>query len=212
MAALFTNTPANRNAQLVTVGYGKTNFDTASATLTAFHVEGEFVRTLASKKLDKHGTTIHIPTSVSPDITGFLHQDSVFAPDGTVLCVTVSGKFKGAPMRDGAVFIHTRKEGPSLLISSILPSSMHSTLQSNRHTLFSGRGDILTVEELKELGIIPNKNWVAAYMNPEEVEECFAITVLAEAVAEKPRVERHVSSSGEEVSLVLRRQKRRMRL
>lgn len=198
--------------QSISCGYGKVTFSTSSATLAGFVVDAPFIRTLTSKKLPKVGSTVRIPVSAHPDIDGWLFQDTVAAPDGTICMVQMSFKYRGSGLRDGAIFIRTRKDGTGMLISATLPHDPRSTLSSNRHTVFAGSGDILTVEDLRQAGIEPPKNFIQAFMDTEEVGECFDITVTAEAKSAPPIEEVHTTPVGDQVKLRIERSPRRMRI
>jgi hypothetical protein len=209
---LFAVVTRGRRMQSISCGYGKMTFSTASVTLAGFVVEAPFIRTLTSKKLQKVGSTNRTPVSAHPDIDGWLFQDTVEVEDGTVCMVQMSYKYRGSGLRDGAIFIRTRKNGRGLLITAKLPSDPRSILSSNRHTVFAGAGDILTVEELNALGIEPNGNFVRAFMDPEEVEECFDILVTGEEKEAPPIEETHTTAEGEQVKLRIDRTPRRMRI
>lgn len=198
--------------QSVSIGYGKATFKTASITLAGFVVEPPFIRTLASKKLTKHGSTIRIPVSNTPDIDGWLFQDTVQAPDGIILMVQMQHKYRGSGLRDGAIFIRAREEGAGMLITANIPSDPRSTLGTSQHTVFAGSGDILTLEELNSAGIELNKNFISAFMDPEELAECYNITVTHTATSAPPVEEVHTTPTGGEVTLRIAKTPRRMRV
>ena len=198
--------------QSISVGYGKVTFSTSSATLSGFVVDAPFVRTLTSKKLPKVGSTMRIPVSAHPDIDGWLFQDTVNVEDGTICLVQMSFKFRGSGLRDGAIFIRTRKDGQGLLVKATLPHDPRSTLSTNKHTVFAGAGDILTIEDLDKLGITPPGNFVSAFMDEDEIAECFDITVTSEAKSEPPIEETHETPEGRQVKLRIDRNPRRMRI
>lgn len=198
--------------QSIAIGYGKATFSTSSVTLAGFAVEAPFIRTLASKKYDKQHATQRTPVSAHPDIDGWLFLDTVLAPDGAVFMVQMQFKYRGSGLRDGAIFIRARREGASIVISAKLPADARSTLTTNRHTVFSGCGDILTLEELQELDIDLSKNFVSAFMDEEEVAECFNVSIITPAVSAAPKEEKHITPTGEEVKLRIERSPRRMRV
>jgi hypothetical protein len=73
-----------------------------------------------------------------------------------------------------------------LSISATLPSAIESTI-TGKFLVFQGRGDILNVEELSTGGIIPPKNYISAYLDEEEVAECYTIAEMSPALEGKPR-------------------------
>ena len=172
--------------QLISIGFGKETFKTTSASLAAFHVEPEFVRTLPSKKFKRQGQCQRFPASLHPEINGYFYLDSLSGvPDGTIILLQSSHRHNATPIRDGAIFIALRGNGPLLSIQATLPSAMESTLTGGCLS-FQGRGDIVPPEELSLYDIIPNKNYLSAYTDEEEVAECYAITELSPALGEKP--------------------------
>lgn len=200
------------NKQQILVGYGKATFPHTSVTIAGFAVEAPFVRTLASKKLTKIGATNRMPVSAHPDIDGWLYSETIDVPDGTILLIQTSRKFRGSGLYDGALFIRARKDGDALLISAHIPPDARCTLPTHQHVVFSGNGDILTVEDLDAEGIEPGERYTDAFMTEEEVEEAYNIQVIAKARAPAPKIEKVLNDEGEEVKLNVGRVQRRMRI
>jgi hypothetical protein len=150
--------------------------------------------------------------SAFPDIDGWLYSDTVNTADGVIFLIQTSAKMRGARIRDGALFIRTRAEGAAILVAAHIPHVARSTLRTHNHAVFSGRGDILSLEELAAEGLeIPSK-YANAYMEAEEIAECYTITEIAKERSSAPRVEVHVADSGDEVVLKIEKAKRRMRI
>lgn len=198
--------------QTITLGYGKATFSHASLTLAGFLVEAPFIRSLGSKKLEKVGSTVRTPVTLKPDIDGWLYLDNCKAPDGSIILLQKSEKYRGAGIRDGGVFIRTREDGALWMITASIPSDPRSVLEHNTHQVFVGRGDLLTYDDLEGEGIEVTGNYRAAFMNEEEVAECFDIQQVEPARNAPPRIERHVNAAGEEVVLKIARTPRRMRV
>lgn len=199
-------------SHVVQIGYGKATFPTSSITIAGFVVEAEFIRTLASKKLGKESRTLTIPVSAFPDIDGWLFSDQIRAVDGTIFLIQTSVKHRGVRVRDGSIFIRARQDAAALLITANIPHDARCTLRSHNHTVFSGHGDILTVEDLAEESIVPGKGYISAYMDPEELTECYDIVQLQAAKSHAPKVETHTAEDGTEVKLKIDRPNRRMRI
>lgn len=198
--------------QLIQIGYGKANFSKSSITIAGFHVGVPFVRTLGSKGLKKLGATIRTPVTPYPDIDGALYMDSLEAPEGTVFLIQTGISMRGSKVADGAVFIRTREKGPALLITAHIPHDVRCTLADHNYTVFSGRGDILTLDELAEEGFEIPEKYAKAYMAEDEVEECYRIMTIAKALEVKPVIERHVAEDGTEIALKIAPQRRKMRI
>lgn len=201
--------------QSVQIGYGKATFPTASITIAGFVVEPEFVRTLASKKMGKMGRTLSIPVSQFPDIDGWLYSDQIDSPDGVIFMVQTSVKNRGVKVRDGSIFFRSRRDGEAVLVTAHIPHDARCTLRTHNHTVFSGHGDILTLEDLEAEGIVVPKNYASAYMDAEELAECYDITVIAKAKVAKaalPKIEVHTADDGTKVALKVEKPNRRMRI
>lgn len=197
--------------QAITCGFGKVTLKTNSATLAAFKVEPTFDRVLASKALTKVGQTIRVPVSDKPQFDGWLYQDSINVPDGTILAVQLQVRSNASPIRDGAVFILARHDAPMLLITAHLPTAPGASLQAATHTAFSGRGDILSIDDLSTYDIVPGINYCRAFGQEDEISECFSIEEIATG-KEKPVLERVVNSKGDVVVFNTTHATRRIRI
>jgi hypothetical protein len=209
---LFGESRKMETTQNVQIGYGKATFAQSSITIAGFIVDAPFVRTLASKKVAKAGRTMRIPVSDHPDIDGWLFSDQIPAADGTIFLIQTSNKRRGARVSDGSVFVRARKDGAALLITAHIPHDSRCTLQSHSHTVFSGSGDILGLDDLAEEGIEIPKQYAYAYMDTEEVAECYTVHTLRQAKVAAPAFEVHESADGSEVKLTVARAQRRMRI
>jgi hypothetical protein len=196
--------------QLVSVGYGRENFKTTSVSLAAFVVTEGFNRTLPSKTFKRNGTCQKFPASVHPEVNGYLFLDSVHVPEGTVVMVQAQHKVNGSGFRDGAMFIHTRADGPMLAVKARLPTAQESTLTGD-FLVFQGRGEIMTAEELESLGMEPPASWARAFLSEEEVEECYKVELIAPAIRDKPDTEIVTDREGQHV-VVPKRPGRKIRL
>lgn len=185
--------------QLISIGFGKETFSSTSASLSAFVVEVPFTRTLPSKKYTRQGQCQKFAVSEHPMVNGYMYMDSIAGvPEGTVVLLQASHRHRACPLRDGAMFIATRATGPLLGVWARLPSAVEATL-AREFLVFQGRGDILTLQEVQDRGIAPPKNYKNGFMDPEEIEECYRIEVIAPPLEEKPRYERVQGREGESV-------------
>lgn len=195
--------------QLVSIGFGKETFSTSSASLSAFVVEPPWTRVLPSKKFKRQGTLQRFPVSQYPDINGYMYLDSVGdIPDGTIILLQSSQRYRATPLRDGAIFIRLRSTGPAIAIRASLPSAAESTLTGG-FLAFQGRGDILAVDELGTYGIEPYKNYLSAYTDEEEVAECYTIQVISPEIEGKPSFDTVKTPEGE-VIVVRAKARRKM--
>jgi hypothetical protein len=196
--------------QLISVGYGRENFKTTSVSLAAFVVTADFNRTLPSKTFKRNGICQKFPASAHPEINGYLFLDSVYVPEGTVIMVQAQHKVNGSGFRDGAMFIHTRADGPMLGLKARLPTAQESTLTGD-FLVFQGRGELMTQEDLIAIGIEPPASWSRAFLSEEEVAECYKVEWIAPALREKPDTEVVTDREGQQV-VVPKRPGRKIRL
>lgn len=175
--------------QLISIGYGKESFATTSASLSAFVVTGDFERTLPSKKFKRQGNCQRFPASLHPEINGYLYLDSITqVPDGTIILLQSSHRFRATPIRDGAVILRMRATGPMLTVTATLPSAIESVIAGG-FLAFQGRADILDLDELALYDVHPPKNYVNGFLNAEEVAECYTVATMAPESASRPSFE-----------------------
>lgn len=196
-------------SQIVSLGYGKVTFSASSASLGVFCVSDGWVRNLPSKLFAREGGYHRVPSSQYPDVSGWLYQESIKVPDGTILLLQVSHRSNALPVRDGALPIVMRANGPMMVIQGNIPPARESTITQG-HMMFQGRGDILLPDDYEAYNFTPNKGWVSSFTDAEEVAECFNINTLSEGTA-KPRVEVVENREGEAV-VVRKRPTRRIRI
>ena len=164
--------------QVVSVSFGKENFATNSASLSAFVVVAPFARTLPSKTYKRQGTCQAFPASAHPEINGTLYVDTVRIPEGTLMILQLSHKQFNSPILDGAMLLRTRATGPMLAIHASLPEAREANITGS-FLMFQGRADILTPEEAAGHGLEIPRTWAAAFLQEEEVAECFTVSILA---------------------------------
>ncbi len=197
--------------QLISIGFGKETFSTSSASLSAFVVGENFERTLPSKKFKRQGNCQRFPASTHPEINGYLYLDSVAnVPDGTIILLQASHRYRATPIRDGAIFIAIRSTGPMLTVNATLPSAVESTITGG-FLVFQGRGDILTEDDFGTYGIKPPRSYINGFLDEEEVAECYTISEMAPALAEKPTYDSVEDRDGN-VVLTKARPKRKLSL
>lgn len=181
---------------IATVGYGKNNFDTHSATLTCFVIAKPFTRTLPSKTFKRQGSTHVFPAGTLAS-SGRFFQENVEVPEGTLLLVQFSQRYKGSGIRDGAVLVKVRQTGPLIHVGAKLMAHRLSTMGALTQAL-SVCGDILTPAEARALGYAITKSYENTYFAEDEVAECFNIERLSTGTA-KPVIEEITKESGEKV-------------
>lgn len=199
--------------QVVSVGFGKENFQSTGVSLGAFHLASPWRRELPSKVLKRQGAMQVFPASVYPEINGKLFIDTVRAPEGTMLLLMSSHKRiirEGRPpmLHDGALVLRTRATGPMLTVHASLPTSQEALL-TGKFLAFQGRADVLTQHDMEEFGLQVPSNFVETYFDADEVADCFEVSIISPGISEKPRLES--IKVGDEVVVVPARATRRVK-
>lgn len=171
--------------QVISVSFGKETFATTSVSLSAFVVVAPFERTLPSKTYKRQGACVSFPASAHPEINGCLYVDAVRIPDDVIMILQCSHKMRSSPVLDGAILLRTRTTGPMLTIHAALPVAREA-LTTGDFLVFQGRADVLTKAEAEDLGLEIPKHWAQAFLDKEEVKECYTISELSPALAAKP--------------------------
>lgn len=194
----------------VALGFGKANFPNTSCTVAMLEVEAPFVRTLATKKLQAVGR-------LSAHPVGRLENDGAFyagqykVKDGTVLFVQAGHTRSGHRVADGVVMLRVRATGPFIQVVATLPKHANNAL-GDRVSVFEGRADILSLNQLADLGIEPTSGFINGYLDEEEIGECFSVVALQPQLAPAPTFEVVLNSEGEAVAITATRAPRRMRI
>lgn len=188
--------------QTVLVGYGKVTFSSVSASFASFVVRPKFDRTTAgqsgrasgNKQVAQAGQFAH---------QGTLINQMTMLDDGAVVLVTSRWTRNGSPVRDGAIFLRLRARAAYYSIVAVVPVHRDSVC-GDRFTMFAGHADLLGSDELSLLGIEPPPVYVAKFMQPEEIDECFEINQMVAEVEPPPtqRVVEIVTPAGVEERIV----------
>lgn len=194
----------------VALGFGKAAFPRASCTVAMLQVEAPFVRSLATKKLSRKGMQATI-SSGKLSMDGAFYAGSYEVPEGTILFVQANQTRGGNRIADAVIPLRVRAKGPFISVLAHLPRDARNLI-GDSICVFDGRADVLTLEELQALGIEPSPGYINGYMNPEEVEECFMVSVLQPEIEAAPTVVIVTNSSGEAVALKSTAVRRRMRI
>jgi len=197
--------------QVVSIGYGKENFSQLSVSLMSFVVTAPWVRTLAGRAFQKQGSTQAYPASAHPDINGMLYQDTIEMPEGTLLLIQASHRYRGASTRDGAFFFQLRANGPMTIVKADLPAD-RDALNTGKFLMLQGRGDILTCAEAEEAhGLVLPRNFENQFFDEEEVNESFTFSITEQGTP-RPKTEKVELADGTVASVAVTRGRRRMRV
>lgn len=195
--------------QLVQLSYGREVFEKTVIRLASLAMKPPNTSEFPSKVFGKSGSSHRVPCSPYPEAHGSIISDHIQIPDGQVLGFRSSHVFNMLPTRDGIVFIRTRANGALYSIDAKLSGNMQSTIGS--YVLMGVlRGDLMDLDDLKAMGFRFSRSYVEQYMTPEEVEECFEITILEPEIAPAPKIEILKTRRGEQL-IVAAKPNRRVR-
>lgn len=196
----------------VRVSYGKINLSAAHYSLATLRVQAPFQRESAANtgRVDVKATQFADAT-LHPQVGGGFTTKTVAHDEGTIIMIQASRTRSRVRVADGCIFIRLRAGAPKLMVRSILPTSGESIL-GDRHIAFVGSGDVLTLEELKAIGIEVPRSWASGYMQQDEIDELFLMEELNRGSESRPTFVRIATSKGVEVRAIQPEPVRRMRL
>lgn len=194
---------------IVDLAYGKANFSNTLATYSAQKVTAPFVRVSAVTAGKRMGQTHHALCG-HLDLHGGMTTNSVDHENGTVLLLQASWKRKGFPIKDGAIFVKLRATGPFYRIMAKMP--LDSENRIGEHALhFAGHADILNEDDLKVLGFEIPRQYRSKFMADEEVEACFAISLVSPETAPRAQTTAIATERGVEIREIAALPTRRLR-
>ncbi len=173
--------------QIITLGFGKANFPATLATFACFRVRPPFLRDSAvtsGAQQRGQGSDYH---AGAIDVHGTLYVRPVSHANGEILLFQSSWKRRGAPIRDGAIFLRLREGAAKWAIHAKLPME-----PENRHgaqfKVFEGCADLLSADELMGFGLEAPRMYRQKFMSEEEVDECYVLEELQEERAARPNL------------------------
>lgn len=198
--------------QNVVMSFGKIVLKTHRATIAALRVRAPFDRVSAidsSRKLP--GTRLVQGCSRNPKVNGCMISDTCIIPDGTFILMQSTWQRGAAFVRQGAVLLRTRSNGPLLNVLARLPTGPESIL-GDEYSVFRGNADIISAEEARVHRIEIPGNYIRQYFVQAEIDECFEVRELAPERARKPEVSLVATSSGLVVTESVATPVRRLRI
>lgn len=184
-----------------TVGFGKVSFATSGVSLSAFVVGPPYVRKLISKEHPlQHGTRTAEYPATGSRTNGALYGQNVCIPEGAIIQVQASRTYRGAKIADGALFFRTRDSAAFRQCAVRVPPAQGSNL-GDSFVVFSGRFDVLSLEELNKLGIIPHAGMIKGFMNQEEIDELFTLVDVAPEATPAPEIITVTDTEGNETAV-----------
>ncbi len=195
--------------QAMSFGYGKASFAICSVSLAAFRLHAPFERTIMNTGLQRQGQTQRFPASTYPEINGTMFLETLRVPDNALVLLQASYRHLGKPIKDGAIVLRTRESGPLLSVHASIPHADESTLNPD-FLVMSGRADVLDFDQLSDYGIEVKRSYAEGFMDPDEVAQCFTVSVVAHELRAAQGVQAMQDAEGK-VVLVQTRPVRQLR-
>lgn len=202
------------NESNVRVGFGSYTFKNFSGSLAAYSVgvdKGKIFATYASKAYPAFGSPVNLPLSFRPEINGVMCQTTLTVPEGAVLSFVARRRTMARPFADGAFFVRIRKEGPLHSVNLVLPNAQEM-LSGARVSAFYGNGDLLTAEDVRNLGYPLDVQYENRYMDEEEIRDCFDFEVVHPGKTPSVEISTVTGIDGKSVTVTVERKARRMRI
>lgn len=207
IASLFSNgapPSPNMTAQVVTLGFGTVNLKGGtSSNIAALRVNparpGDFeLDSGANSGISVGQTTVHMSTIYPPDIGGRLFSRNVRHTNGTILVFKYKRTRGPARYADGALILRLRAEAQGIIARAILPQHADSNM-GEQFPIFQGHADILTFEDLDELGFPASERYREVHGDPDQMRLLFSLTETAPARSVRPEIAVHVNQQGKTV-------------
>ncbi len=192
------------------VSYGKANFSNVLSTYGSFKISPPFVRVTAltsGKRLSNSSSSV-IPVGRF-EHNGVLISQAVEHTAGTVILLTSKWMRGPKVLREGALFVRLRDGAPWWDVVASVPTAADNVC-GDSFSMFNGRGDILTADELKLLSIEVGRTFIGRFMNEEELNECFRLVKLGESTIPRPAISAIATPSGIEMREIAQEPLRRM--
>ncbi len=183
--------------QLITAGFGKANLSNVLATYSSMKVTAPFMRTTAINSGKTHGQKIALPVGRA-DHHGILLSQHVEHDNGTIIMVQASWKRNGSPIRDGALFVRLRAGAPLYNIIAKVPIG-EQNIVGDSFMIFSGYADIMSLDDLQDNGIEVNGGFIRRFIQMDELEECFRISMMAPETVPRPQLTEVEGQNGPEM-------------
>jgi hypothetical protein len=198
--------------QEVGVGYGKAVFASKTLAMTSQRVKAPFIREPAATTGQRqYGNQSARNVGQHGDINGVIYGDRVKHPNGTILMLGASQKTSRAPLADAAVFVRLRAGAPLIAINCRLPVD-RANYFGETACLFTGRADIMSVDEVEALGLRIPRSFVERFCEMDEIQQLFDIIEVAPEVIARPSIIAVVTPTGTEVREVSAAPVRRIKI
>lgn len=192
----------------VTLGYGKANLSSMYATYASMKVTEPFNRVSGVTSGRAMGTKT-VTQVGSWEHNGALLSASVAHASGTVILLQAKWMRGPSVIRDGGLFLRLRPGAPVYNIIAAVPTG-HENQCGDSFVMFAGPADIMTVDELKMVGLEVPRGYVSRFMDHEELAECFRIVKVAEEGIPRPQLSAIATPEGIKIREVAQAPRRRL--
>jgi len=202
--------PTSTDTCICTISYGRANYSTSSTSFACLKVAAPFVRSsgATSGKL-VNGTKSWQLAGPNQSYGGFSHS-RVEHHAGTVLLFQGTRMSGGFPVSEGAIFLRLRDSGPLYEVYGRLPTSPQNVI-GDEVTLGILRADMLTLDDLKLLGIEVPRTFRQRFLQGDEIAEMLSVSELQSETKPRPQMVAVATASGIQVQEVAAAPSRRLR-
>lgn len=202
--------PTSAGMMTVDLGYGRANYSTSSSSFACLKVIAPFVRSsgATSGKL-VNGTKSWQLAGPNQSFGGFSHS-RVEHHVGTVLLFQGTRMSGGFPIAEGGIFLRLRESGPLYEVYGRLPTSPQNVI-GDEVSLGTLRGDLLTLDDLKLVGIEVPRLWRQRFLQGDEIAEMLTVSELQPEIKPRPQMVAVATATGISVQEVAVAPSRRLR-
>jgi len=173
----------------IMIMYGSHTFKTASSKVNLFYVPKDgSSRIFPSRILNKQASSSVVSgSSKGGTLHGKWITDTLDAEEGAVILVQTVSSTKGRQYLGGAIALQLRDGADLVKVEARLSANPDATYAAL--PAFVGMADILTPQEVLDLGCSLRGGYIRNYMDEEEVDEAFNVSILSKGTGKPPTVE-----------------------
>lgn len=202
--------PTSAGKMLCDLGYGKANYATSTTSFSCMKVVAPFVRSSASGAgRSIPGTKKWTMAGASPSHSGFSSERSEHAV-GTIILVQATRMSGGMRIAEAGIFLRLRETGPLYEVYGKLPTSTQNVI-GDEVAIATLRGDLLTLEDLKIMGLEIPRVFRQRYMQADEIAELFAVSEIQQEIKARPQLVAIATADGVKLQEVAVAPARRLR-
>lgn len=197
----------------ISLSYGKATAQTASLTITAYHLRPDgsngYVRELATQNstIARTQTFENIWTDHRGVNIGRMYRTDLRAPGQALLMLDFSRTRNGAYSHRFGIVLRVRS-GAAYQRINLKQAALPTTQNADEFGLFFGRADLLSERELREAGI----DYVSVYNVEDQIMDLLSFTLLSPETSKAPQTQTIVTYEGVKTVQAARAPSRRLLL